>query len=100
MRTKKCPKYVKMLLRERWLRHKATGVARGRRRTALAPIPFFPEIMLHAASDAGRWPRRASGRCTRELANPIVTRLRTVSSVASLREMALPYHRNDLPLQK
>jgi len=56
--------------------------------------------MLHAASDAGRWPRRALGRCTRELANPIMTRLRTISSVASLQEMALPYHRNDLPLQK
>ena len=60
--------------------------------------------MLHAASDAGRWPRDEIvhwGRCTREqLANPIVTRLGTVSSVASLQEMALPYHRDDLPLQK
>jgi hypothetical protein len=88
-----------MLIRTRWLRHKARVGARASEDSTGAD-PFFPEIMLHAASDAGRWPRRASGRCTRELANPIVTRLRTVSSVASLREMALPYHRNDLPLQK
>ena len=31
---------------------------------------------------------------------PIVTVYALVSSVASLRDMALPYHRNDLPLYR
>ena len=87
MRTKKMSNAYKDKVVASW--------APGRRRTALAPILFFQKSCCMPLATQGAGPDVHRGGARGNLPT-----LRTVSSVASLREMALPYHCNDLPLQK